>query len=596
MSLGATATAATDFAPPLARDAARAVESDATRLTAAARRDFAAILGPEDVSDDPSVLCSYSWCYTVMRGDPPDRLISPIKPTAVVLPESTAEVQAVVRACIQHGLGFRAHSTGVGSFGNVVNESSIVVDLRKMNRIVRLDARNQMAVIEPYVTAQQLMAEAMKVGLTPHVIGAGWTHSPLASATSFVGVGPSGNLTAQNSRNLLGVEWVDPDGELVRIGAPGCSDDWFAGEGPGPGFRGMIRGFMGASGELGIFTRIGYKLHPWAGPAQLEHRGSNPQFGIALSDTMRMYYAVWPDWAAHTRATHELMRANAATYVMRQPPDMVGWLLYGTNREFCKRWISGDIAPVARNENKHAWTLLTVCENVAEAEWRDRTIRQIVADTGGRFIAVDPDQAEQLARNVVTTCYVPRLYRAAPRGVFTSVGIMDSPSLLPDVMTMVEKTLKPYKEKYKTLAQGSPEEMWLWTSEGRQMWGENAVIGDNSRVASWADIMAYSLDITADHAANPLGMNCFIGSNDLVDTFQAHFKTNIWLRRMKEIFDPHRRSDGMMMPYGPISPFAKAWPVINLLRRYFPLPLRLGLRDKIRKDAKAKLRRSKLPR
>ncbi len=33
-----------------------------------------------------------------------------------------------------------------------------------MNKLVEIDAKNQMAVVEPYVTAAQLQAEAMKVG------------------------------------------------------------------------------------------------------------------------------------------------------------------------------------------------------------------------------------------------------------------------------------------------------------------------------------------------------------------------------------------------------------------------------------------------
>ena len=264
-----------------------------TRLTPAARRDFEAILGPRDVSDDPAIVAGYAWVYGGLGGDSPERLISQIKPVAIVLPESVEEVQAVVKACIRHGLKFRAQCTGNGSWGNVASEGTIVIELRKMNKIVEIDARNQMAVIEPYVTAQQLQAETLKVGLTPYIIGAGWTHSPLASATSLMGVGPSGNHTSTNPRNMLGLEWVTPEGEIVRLGSVAGGSGWFAGEGPGPGFRGMIRGFVGAIGELGVFTRIGYKLHPWHGPTQLEHCGSNPQWGMRLSDTLRYYQVVW---------------------------------------------------------------------------------------------------------------------------------------------------------------------------------------------------------------------------------------------------------------------------------------------------------------
>ena len=564
-----------------------------TQISTAALRELADIVGSRDVSADRAIVSGYAWCYNGMRGDPPERLISPIKAAAVVLPESAEEVQAVVQACLRHGLKFRAHSTGLGSFPNAANLGTVIVDLRKMDRIVKLDAKNQMAIVEPYVTCAQLQAEGMKVGLTTHIVGAGWTHSPLASATSFMGVGPSSNHTGNNPRNLLALEWVTPQGELVRLGSAGQdSSQWFAGEGPGPGFRGMIRGYMGGMGELGIFTKIGYKLHPWMGPAKLEHCGSNPQFGIKLSDTMRLYHLVWQDWEAMTKATYHLLRSNAATFIGRQPPDQIGWMLYPTNREFYDRWTSGDIAPVAQNKNRIAWTLMTVSESLAQAEWRERVIRRIGEETGAEFLALDQSHAEALARNVLTSCYVPRIYRSAARGVFTSVGVMDSPGLLPEVMTTVAATVKPYKEKYKTFVAGSPENMWMWTSEGRQLWGENAISADNCKVRSWADMMAFSLDYTASHARRPLGINAFIGTNDLIDTFLAHFKTNIWLRRLKEVIDPGRNSDGRSMPFGPLSTFPKKWPMLRVLQKRAPLLLRMALRGKIRKASRAAVKKA----
>lgn len=233
--------------------------------------DLAAIVGEENISDDPAFLASHDWHD--LGGTP--LVLQGKLPGAVIMPGSTEEVAAVVKACNRHGLPFKAHSTGFGGASGVATAGSLAVDLRRMNRL-EIDAENRMAIIEPYVTAGELLAEAMRHNLMCHIIGAGPIHSPLASAAAFMGVGVPGNHTGNNARNLLSLEWVTPEGEIVRIGSSASEAGWFTGDGPGPGFRGMIRGITGTSGGLGIFTRIGYKLYPWAGPAKLEWTGQHP--------------------------------------------------------------------------------------------------------------------------------------------------------------------------------------------------------------------------------------------------------------------------------------------------------------------------------
>ena len=60
-----------------------------------------------------------------------------------------------------------------------------------MDRILEIDEKNMFAVVEPYVIGATLQAEAMKVGLNTHIIGAGASTSPLASACAYGGPGPA---------------------------------------------------------------------------------------------------------------------------------------------------------------------------------------------------------------------------------------------------------------------------------------------------------------------------------------------------------------------------------------------------------------------
>jgi len=79
----------------------------------------------------------------------------------------------------------------------------------------------------------------------PHV-------SPLASATSMAGSGFTSPSTGYSARNVLGVEWVLPTGDIMRLGSYGLKNnsDWYNGDGPGPSLRGIMRGWVGAKSGI----------------------------------------------------------------------------------------------------------------------------------------------------------------------------------------------------------------------------------------------------------------------------------------------------------------------------------------------------------
>ena len=550
-------------------------------IAPAAARELLEILGHRNVTDDPAFICGYSWTSS-SGGAPSSKQLAEHRPVAIVLPSSTQEVQAVVKACRRHNLKFRAHSTGTAAFHCVQQDRVVSLDLRRMDKIVELDAKNQMAVIEPYVTAGQLQAEAMKVGLTPHIIGAGWTHSPLASATSLGGVGIGGHHTGHNVRNMMAWEWVTPEGDVIRGGSAGAGAGWFAGEGPGPGFRGMLRGMGGAGGGLGVFTRIGYKLHPWAGPSELEHRGAHPQLGIALNKRMRFYQVVWDNWEGPKEAVYGFMISNAPTLIVRIPPDHQGWILYPTNREYYDALMSGSLPEIAQNDNRFAWTLLAVSETDAEAEWRERTIRAIVKKSGGRFLDVAPEHTEVLARNVITSCYVPRAFRSGPRQITSANGVYDSFNLLPAVVKTGERLMAPYKNERKTLCKGSPEEFWMWPTEGRHFWAENIVNPDNDTDKSAGDGYAFVLQTIEENDRRPLGTSVFAMGGLLAEMYGKRFAVNTWMAKVKKTFDPAGSADGIY-PTGEKIPLGRIWPFIRPFLFRFPILLRRSMQMQLRK-------------
>ena len=96
----------------------------------------------------------------------------------------------------------------------------IKIDLRRMNRILEINEKSMYAVVEPYVIGAQLQAELMKRGLNCNQCGAGTNCSALPIA-AHQGIGHLSQSASYGERNQLALEWVTPDGEIVRLGFSG---------------------------------------------------------------------------------------------------------------------------------------------------------------------------------------------------------------------------------------------------------------------------------------------------------------------------------------------------------------------------------------
>ena len=169
-------------------------------------------------------------------------------PGAVVLPRTTAEVQAAVRVCAKHKIAFVARGAGTGlSGGALPQEGCVVISLARMNRILAVDLDNARITVEPGVTNAQV---------TERVKAAGFFYAPDPSSQTVCTIG--GNL-AENAggahclkygftvTHVLGCEVVLPSGEVTWFGSePGVVDS------PGYDLAGV---FIGSEGTLGIATR-----------------------------------------------------------------------------------------------------------------------------------------------------------------------------------------------------------------------------------------------------------------------------------------------------------------------------------------------------
>jgi len=122
-------------------------------------KELIEVVGADNVLDDPEMLDTYSKDQS---------FVPAMKPRLVLKPGNVDEVQEIVRWANQTGMPLIPVSSGPPRFhGDTVPslEGAVIVDLRRMNRIIRVDRRNRMTLIEPGVTFGQLQPELAKEGL-----------------------------------------------------------------------------------------------------------------------------------------------------------------------------------------------------------------------------------------------------------------------------------------------------------------------------------------------------------------------------------------------------------------------------------------------
>ncbi len=371
-------------------------------------------VGAANVSREPAVLDTYAWQPTI--NDDPSKWV--YRPAAVVLPGSAEEVRGVVKACNEHGYKFKATTTGWGVYSGPTSEGVVQLDMRRMNRIIEIDEKNMFAIVEPYVTGAQLQAEAMKLGLNTHIIGAGPVCSPLASATSGWGVGWDCIYMSYSARNVLGVEWVLPDGEILYLGTPGSGLGWFCGDGPGPSLRGLMRGSAGALSGVGVFTKCALKLYQWPGPPQLKTEGLLLDAQTEIPENVRFHICLFRDRQSLADATYHIGESEIGYLFSR---TALGAYLYSAAPRALKK-MGGlpELHSLLTKTLKWSCTVVLACSSAGELDYQESVLKKILADQGGLSIELmgTPVLGPMMLMNFLRVSAIPLVFRAG--GLFST--------------------------------------------------------------------------------------------------------------------------------------------------------------------------------
>ncbi|MBK5092045.1 MAG: FAD-binding oxidoreductase [Actinobacteria bacterium] len=231
--------------------AKREVDLSANDLYAGVKDELEKIVGKEWVSDDPVILIGYSRDQSLETAH---------SPNLVVLPESTEQVSRILKLANRYGVAVTPWSTGANAGGGCIPQrGGIVLDMRRMDRILEFDEENMSVRIQPGVTFGKVYVEAEKLGLRNVCPSAPASVSMLANYLDK-GVFQVSNKYGVGTDSILGMVIVQPDGTVIRTGC--LFQDNFGSicvEGPGPDITGI---FQGSMGTFGICTEMVAQLYP----------------------------------------------------------------------------------------------------------------------------------------------------------------------------------------------------------------------------------------------------------------------------------------------------------------------------------------------
>jgi len=307
-------------------------------------RELGSLLAPERVLYGEAVERAYDCdAYTVDKS----------RPQFVVLPESTQEVQKVIRWCIRTGTPYTPRGAGTGlSGGTLPALGGVVISTKKMTQILEIDPVNR------WMRAQ---SGAVNVRLSPAAAPHGLHFAPDPSSQSVSTLG--GNI-AENAGgphtlkygvtapHVLGVTLVDHEGEVAEFGG-------FLRDAPGLDLTTLL---VGSEGTLGFITEAAVRLTP--NPESVQTALASFPTLRSATETVAAIIAAGVIPAALELMDAFILQAVSAAFGVHVPPGTEAMLLVECDGapESALREIEEAVA-ICRPKGAHE---VTLAQNEAE--------------------------------------------------------------------------------------------------------------------------------------------------------------------------------------------------------------------------------------
>jgi glycolate oxidase len=214
-------------------------------------------------------MSSADWLAALRRLFPAERLVTDtaeltsyesdaltayrVRPAAVVFPESQAEVIETVKVCHQFKVPFVARGSGTSlSGGSLPIKDGLLIALNRLNRILRIDPHERIAVVEPGVINIDVSKAVAKHGLYYAPDPASQIICTIGGNIAFNSGGVHCLKYGMTSNHILAIRAVLPDGEVIQLGGESL-------ENVGPDLVGL---YVGSEGLFGVALEITLRLLP----------------------------------------------------------------------------------------------------------------------------------------------------------------------------------------------------------------------------------------------------------------------------------------------------------------------------------------------
>lgn len=258
-------------------------------------------------------------------------------PDLVVLPETTAEVQVVVKLAARHKIPLLPKGGGSNRTGMLMPIfGGIIVDTIKMNKVLEVDVQNLCVTVQPGITLKELETYLARYGVALNQEQGSFKVATVGGSISTAGFSRKHQKYGTISDRVMSLEVVLADGRVLRTGPKVLYTS--------TGYR-LHQLFIGAEGTLGIITEATLRVEPI------------PE----ASDVILGFYKNF--WAANDGA-QKIMK-SCVTFVGGEAYELLDGAAWG--------------APPGRNGVFYVALEGTKGEVEAEAAY----VKKIIEDTGG---------------------------------------------------------------------------------------------------------------------------------------------------------------------------------------------------------------------
>ncbi len=199
---------------------------------------------PGEIFLEPATLAKYAG----------DKWFATHQPDAVALPRSAKSVSAILKFANEHKIPVTARGAGHGYVGGCVPmRGGIALSTERMTRVIEINAKDFVAVVQPAVNTAEFQAMVEKRGLFYPPDPASRANNSLGGNIATNAGGPRCLKYGVTRDYVLGLEVVLADGTIVRLGGRTHKNK--------TGFD-LHRLFVGSEGLLGVITQATLKLIP----------------------------------------------------------------------------------------------------------------------------------------------------------------------------------------------------------------------------------------------------------------------------------------------------------------------------------------------